>query len=88
MDESTPLKVALLGCGTVGSMVARLLIEQADDLEARIGRPLELVGIAVRRRGLLAAPGRALRETIRAVVASDGPLQPGIHPLATSGDAA
>lgn len=49
MDESTPLKVALLGCGTVGSMVARLLIEQADDLQARIGRPLELVGIAVRR---------------------------------------
>lgn len=46
------------------------------------------VGIAIRRRGLLAAPGRALRETIRAVVASDGPLQPGIHPLATSGDAA
>ncbi len=49
MDESAPLKVALLGCGTVGSMVARLLIEQADDLQARIGRPLELVGIAVRR---------------------------------------
>jgi len=49
MDESTPLKVALLGCGTVGSMVARLLIEQADDLKARIGRPLELVGVAVRR---------------------------------------
>jgi len=49
MDESTPLKVALLGCGVVGSMVARLLIEQADDLRARIGRPLELVGIAVRR---------------------------------------
>ncbi len=49
MDESTPLKVALLGCGVVGSMVARLLIEQADDLQARIGRPLELVGIAVRR---------------------------------------
>ncbi len=44
MDESTPLKVALLGCGMVGSMVARLLIEQADDLRARIGRPLELVG--------------------------------------------
>jgi len=49
MDESTPLKVALLGCGVVGSMVARLLIQQADDLRARIGRPLELVGIAVRR---------------------------------------
>lgn len=49
MEEATPLKVALLGCGVVGSQVARLLIEQADDLRARIGRPLELVGIAVRR---------------------------------------
>ncbi|WP_415152405.1 homoserine dehydrogenase [Propionicimonas sp.] len=49
MDDSTPLKVALLGCGVVGSQVARLLIQQADDLRARIGRPLELVGIAVRR---------------------------------------
>ena len=49
MTDSTPLKVALLGCGVVGSQVARLLIEQAEDLRARIGRPLELVGIAVRR---------------------------------------
>ena len=56
MNESTPLKVALLGCGVVGSQVARLLIEQADDLRARIGRPLELVGIAVRRPEL-ARPG-------------------------------
>jgi homoserine dehydrogenase len=39
----------LLGCGVVGSEVARLIIEQAEDLRARIGRPLELVGIAVRR---------------------------------------
>ena len=52
MDESAPLKVALLGCGVVGSQVARLLIEQAEDLRARIGRPLELVGIAVRRIAL------------------------------------
>ncbi|HLL63715.1 MAG TPA: homoserine dehydrogenase [Propionibacteriaceae bacterium] len=47
----TPLRVALLGCGTVGSEVARLIIGQADDLRARIGRPLELIGIAVRRAG-------------------------------------
>ena len=46
---TTPLRVALLGCGVVGSEVARLLIEQAVDLRARVGRPLELVGIAVRR---------------------------------------
>lgn len=44
-----PLKVALLGCGVVGSQVVRLLAEQADDLAARIGAPLELAGIAVRR---------------------------------------
>ena len=48
-EDEPPLKVALLGCGVVGSQVARLLIEKADDLRARIGRPLELVGIAVRR---------------------------------------
>ncbi len=44
-----PLRVALLGCGTVGSAVLRLLTEQADDLTARIGRPVEVAGIAVRR---------------------------------------
>ncbi len=47
--SSTALGVALLGCGTVGSEVARLLIGQARDLRARVGRPLELVGIGVRR---------------------------------------
>lgn len=46
-----PLKVALLGCGVVGSSVARMLTEQAGDLTARVGRRLELIGIAVRRAG-------------------------------------
>ena len=46
-----PLKVALLGCGNVGSEVVRLLGEQAPDLTARVGAPLELAGIAVRRPG-------------------------------------
>jgi homoserine dehydrogenase len=46
---SDALKVALLGCGVVGSQVVRLLDEQADDLAARVGAPLELAGIAVRR---------------------------------------
>ena len=44
-----PLKVAVLGCGVVGSQVVRLLLEQADDLEARIGVPVVLVGVGVRR---------------------------------------
>ncbi|RBY83982.1 homoserine dehydrogenase [Blastococcus sp. TF02A-26] len=46
---TAPLRVALLGCGTVGSAVLRLLDEQADDLAARIGRPVEVAGVAVRR---------------------------------------
>ena len=45
------LRVALLGCGVVGSEVARILVEQADDLEARVGAPVELAGVAVRREG-------------------------------------
>jgi homoserine dehydrogenase len=48
----TPVvKVALLGCGTVGGDVVRLMHEQAVDLTARVGAPLELVGVAVRRIG-------------------------------------
>lgn len=49
VDEGRPLKVAVLGCGSVGSQVVRLLGEQADDLAARVGAPVELVGVAVRR---------------------------------------
>ena len=45
------VKVALLGCGVVGSEVVRLLHAHADDLTARVGAPLELVGIGVRRAG-------------------------------------
>lgn len=41
--------MALLGCGAVGSQVARLFAEQSADLGARIGAPLELAGVAVRR---------------------------------------
>ncbi|MBD7979198.1 homoserine dehydrogenase [Oerskovia merdavium] len=47
-QEQGPLRVALLGCGVVGSEVARLLTQQAADLASRVGAPLELVGIAVR----------------------------------------
>lgn len=44
------------------------------------------VGLAIRRRGLLAAPGRALRDAVRAIVASDGPTLPGIHPTGLAPD--
>ena len=42
------VRVALLGCGVVGTEVVRLLTTQGADLAARVGAPLELVGIAVR----------------------------------------
>ncbi len=58
MNQTLPtLKVALLGCGVVGSEVARLLIEQAEDLALRVGARLELAGIAVRRVGHRRAAG-------------------------------
>ena len=43
-----PIRIALIGAGTVGSKVASLMLEQADDLEARSGAPLVLVGVGVK----------------------------------------
>lgn len=48
MMEYRDLRIALLGAGTVGAQVARLLIEQREELAARVGTGLELVGVAVR----------------------------------------
>ena len=42
------LRVALLGCGVVGSEVVRQLVAQPTS-PPRVGAPLELAGIAVRR---------------------------------------
>jgi len=43
-----PIRIALIGAGTVGSKVASLMLEQVDDLEARSGAPLVLVGVGVK----------------------------------------
>ena len=48
MIEYRPLRIALLGAGSVGSQVARLLTENKAELAARVGAELELIGIAVR----------------------------------------
>ena len=42
------LKVGMLGCGTVGSQVARLMVANKADLTSRAGAELELVKVAVR----------------------------------------
>ncbi len=82
------LKVAVLGCGSVGSQVVRLLQEQASDLAARVGAPVDLVGVAVRRldaprevdvpEGLLTtdAAGLVARDDVDLVVEVIGGIEP------------
>jgi homoserine dehydrogenase len=48
MSEQKPLRVAIIGAGTVGSQVISLMKSQADDLKMRIGAPLELIGVGVK----------------------------------------
>ena len=85
--DTRSLRVALLGCGSVGSQVVRLLHEQADDLAARVGAPLELVGVAVRRldaprevdvdRSLLTTDAEALvRSGVDVVIEVIGGIEP------------
>jgi homoserine dehydrogenase len=50
MIEYRPLKIALLGAGVVGSQVAKLLLENKEELAARVGAELELIGVLVRNK--------------------------------------
>jgi homoserine dehydrogenase len=47
--QGRPIGIALLGCGTVGTEVMRLLTDQSAELAARIGAEVRLAGVAVRR---------------------------------------
>jgi len=88
MSGTRTLRVAVLGCGAVGSQVVRLLQEQSGDLAARVGARVELVGVAVRRleaprevevpEGLLTtdAAGLASREDVDLVVEVIGGIEP------------
>jgi len=83
-----PLNVAVLGCGVVGSHVVRLLTEQSGDLAARVGAPVRLVGVGVRRidaprdvdvpEGLLTtdSAGLAARDDVDLVVEVIGGIEP------------
>lgn len=78
------MRVAVLGCGVVGSQVVRLLTQQSVDLTARVGAPLELVGVAVRDlsvdRGvdpaLLTTDAEALVDRADVVVEVMGGIEP------------
>ncbi len=42
------VRIGLVGCGVVGTGILRLLRDNAETIEARLGAPIDVVGIAVR----------------------------------------
>ncbi|MUL49714.1 homoserine dehydrogenase [Mycobacterium sp. CBMA293] len=81
-----PIGIAVLGLGNVGTEVVRIIEDSAQDLAARIGAPLELRGVGVRKvakgRGV---PVDMLTDDIEALVAREdvdivvelmGPVEP------------
>jgi homoserine dehydrogenase len=85
-DSEKPIGVAVLGLGNVGSQVVRIIEQSADDLAARIGAPLVLRGVGVRRvaddRGV---PVDMLTDNVEELVSRDdvdivvelmGPVEP------------
>jgi homoserine dehydrogenase len=84
--DDKQIGVAVLGLGNVGSQVVRIIEESARDLTARIGAPLVLRGIGVRRvaddRGV---PVELLTDNVEELVSRDdvdivvelmGPVEP------------
>ena len=89
-----PIGVAVLGLGNVGREVVRIIEDSAPDLAARVGAPLELRGVAVRRvaadRGV---PVEMLtdnvedlvsREDVDIVVELMGPVEPARKAILTA----
>jgi homoserine dehydrogenase len=70
-----PVRIALLGCGTVGGGVVKLLRRHAATYARKLGRPLELAAIADRSlkpdRSLDISPGLITRDSASLVVRPD-----------------
>lgn len=67
----TPLRVALLGLGNVGTGVAKILLTQAERIARRAGRPIELRKVVVRDRSkprILELPPGLLADDCKAVI--------------------
>jgi homoserine dehydrogenase len=93
IDEK-PVGVAVLGLGNVGTEVVRIINESARDLAARVGAPMVLRGIGVRRvaddRGV---PVDLLTDNVEALVSRDdvdivvevmGPIEPARKAILTA----
>jgi homoserine dehydrogenase len=93
-SSAKPIGVAVLGLGNVGREVVRIIDESAADLAARIGAPLELRGVAVRRvDGGRGVPMQMLtdnvedlvsREDVDIVVEVMGPVEPARKAILTA----
>ena len=94
MNNQKPVGVAVLGLGNVGSQVVRIIEDSAEDLAARIGAPLVLRGVGVRRvaddRGvpvdMLTSDIEELvaREDVDVVVEVMGPVEPARKAILTA----
>ncbi len=68
---SEPFNIALIGCGTVGTGVARLILEQSSRLAERAGRPLVLKRVIVRdpnKPRPVSLPGMTVSADIQSVI--------------------
>ena len=73
--SGAPLRVAVLGAGTVGREVVRALVERSDDMRLPDGAPLHLAAVAVRDVGRAVAaglPAALLSDAPAHLVADDG----------------
>ena len=67
----TEIRVALLGCGTVGTGVVKLLLQHEGDIRARLGAPVTLRHVVVRDPAAqrdAAVPTALLREDARLAI--------------------
>lgn len=69
--SAAPVRVGLLGCGVVGTAVARVLLEHGAALEERAGAPVELAAVVVRdarKKRDVTIPSNLLSEDAQSVV--------------------
>ncbi|MDG4669432.1 homoserine dehydrogenase [Mycobacterium sp. 236(2023)] len=91
---SDEIGVAVLGLGNVGSQVVRIIEESAADLTARIGAPLVVRGVGVRKvKGDRGVPAELLTDDIDELVSRDdvdivievmGPVEPARKAILTA----